>query len=224
MKKIFTFIILPLVIVGLVYAIWNSVQAPVQFQKDTKAREAIGIQRLKDIRTLQDAFKGANGHFTASIDSLINFYYNDSIKITRQIGSMDDSAAVANTEALKKKNRKITNEQLLKYYEEGMNLVLSLQVAIPVKDTLLKRADFKPEDLKTIPFSGKPIIMNALVKQVSGVDVPLFEACMPYEDYLVGLDRQYIINMKCEAEDMGKYPGLKVGSVDAPNNNAGNWE
>ncbi len=224
MKKIFTFIILPLVIVALVYAIWNSVQAPVQFQKDTKAREAVGIQRLKDIRTLQDAFKGANGHFTASIDSLINFYHNDSIKITRQIGSMDDSAAVANTEALKKKNRKITNEQLLKYYEEGMNLVLSIQVAIPVKDTLLKRADFKPEDLKTIPFSGKPIIMNALVKQVSGVDVPLFEACMPYEDYLVGLDRQYIINLKCEAEDMGKYPGLKVGSVDAPNNNAGNWE
>ncbi len=224
MKKIFTFIVLPLVIVALVYAIWNSVQEPVQFQKDTKARETIAIQRLKDIRTLQDAFKGANGRFTANIDSLINFYHNDSIKIIRQIGSMDDSAAVANTEALKKKNRKITNEQLLEYYEKGMNLVLSIEVAIPVKDTLLKRGDFKPEDLKTIPFSGKPIIMNALVKQVSGVDVPLFEACMPYEDYLVGLDRQYIINLKCEAEDMGRYPGLKVGSVDAPNNNAGNWE
>ena len=224
MKKILTFIVLPLVIVALVYAIWNSVQEPVQFQKDTKARETVSIQRLKDIRTLQDAFKGANGRFTASIDSLINFYYNDSVKIIRQIGSMDDSAAVANTEALKKKNRKITNEQLLEYYEKGMNLVLSIEVAIPVKDTLLKRADFKAEDLKTIPFSGKPIIMNALVKQVSGVDVPLFEACMPYEDYLVGLDRQYIINLKCEAEDMGKYPGLKVGSVDAPNNNAGNWE
>ena len=224
MKKIFTFIILPLVIVALVYAIWNSVQAPVQFQKDTKAREKIAIQRLKDIRTLQDAFKGAHGRFTASIDSLVDFYHNDSIKITRQIGSMDDSAAVANTEALKKKNKKITNEQLLAYYEQGMNLVLSIEVAIPVKDTLLKRDDFKSEDLKTIPFSGKPIIMNALTKTVSGVEVPLFEACMPYEDYLVGLERQYIINLKCEAEDMGKYPGLKVGSVDAPNNNAGNWE
>ena len=224
MKKIFTFIILPLVIVALVYAIWNSVQAPVQFQKDTKARETIAIQRLKDIRTLQDAFKGAHGHFTASIDSLVNFYHNDSIKINKQIGSMDDSAAVANTEALKKKNKKITNAQLLEYYEKGMNLVLSIEVAIPVKDTLLKRDDFNVEDLKTIPFSGKPIIMNALIKQVSGVDVPLFEACMPYEDYLIGLDRQYIINLKCEAEDMGKYPGLKVGSVDAPNNNAGNWE
>ena len=224
MKKIFTFIILPLAIVGLVYAIYNSVQEPVQFQKDTKARESIAIQRLKDIRTLQDAFKGKHGHFTASIDSLIDFYNNGQITITRMIGSMDDSAAVANTEALKKKNRKITNEELLAYYEKGMNLVLSIDMSIPVKDTLLKRAEFKVEDLKTIPFSGKPIIMNAVIKQVSGVDVPLFEACMPYDDYLVGLERQYIINLKCEAEDMGKYPGLKVGSVDAPNNNAGNWE
>ena len=224
MKKIFTFIILPLAIVGLVYAIYNSVQEPVQFQKDAKARENVGIQRLKDIRTLQDAFKGKHGHFTASIDSLVDFYNNGQITITRMIGSMDDSAAVANTEALKKKNRKITNEELLAYYEKGMNLVLSIDMAIPVKDTLLKRADFKVEDLKTIPFSGNPIIMDAVVKQVSGVDVPLFEACMPYDDILVGLKRQYIVNLKCEAEDMGRYPGLKVGSVDAPNNNAGNWE
>jgi hypothetical protein len=155
---------------------------------------------------------------------LVDFYNNGQVTIKKQIGSMDDSAAVANTEALKKKNRKITNEQLLEYYEKGMNLVLTLDVNIPVKDTLLKREGFKIEDLKVIPFSNKPIIMDAVIKVVSGVDVPLFEACMPYEDYLVGLERQYIINLKCEAEDMGKYPGLKVGSVDAPNNNAGNWE
>ena len=224
MKKIFTFLILPLAIVGLVYAIWQSVQEPVQFQKDQKARETIAIQRLKDIRDLQDAFKGKYGHFTASIDSLVDFYNNGQVTIKKQIGSMDDSAAVANTEALKKKNRKITNEQLLEYYEKGMNLVLTLDVNIPVKDTLLKREGFKIDDLKLIPFSNKPIIMDAVIKVVSGVDVPLFEACMPYEDYLIGLERQYIINLKCEAEDMGKYPGLKVGSVDAPNNNAGNWE
>ena len=224
MKKIFTFLILPLAIVGLVYAIWQSVQEPVQFQHDQKAREVIAIQRLKDIRDLQDAFKGKYGHFTASIDSLVDFYNNGQVTIKKQIGSMDDSAAVANTEALKKKNRKITNEQLLEYYEKGMNLVLTLDVNIPVKDTLLKREGFKIEDLKVIPFSNKPILMDAVIKVVSGVDVPLFEACMPYEDYLIGLERQYIINLKCEAEDMGKYPGLKVGSVDAPNNNAGNWE
>ena len=143
MKKIFTFIILPLAIVGLVYAIYNSVQEPVKFQKDAKARENVGIQRLKDIRTLQDAFKGKTGHFTASIDSLVDFYNNGQVTITKQIGSMDDSAAVANTEAIKKRNRKITNEQLLALYEQGQNLVLSIDVNIPVKDTLLKREGCK---------------------------------------------------------------------------------
>ena len=224
MKKIFTFLILPLAIVGLVYAIWQSVQEPVQFQKDQKARETIAIQRLKDIRTLQDAFKGKHGHFTASIDSLVDFYNNGQITVTKQIGSMDDSAAVANTQALKKKNRKITNEEMLALYEKGMNLVLTIDHNINVKDTLLKREGFKVEDLKTIPFSGKPILMDAVVKVVSGVDVPLFEACMPYQDYLIGLNHQLIVNLKCEAEKIGRYPGLKVGSVDAPNNNAGNWE
>ena len=176
MKKIFTFLILPLAIVGLVYAIWQSVQEPVEFQRDQKAREKIAIQRLKDIRDLQDAFKGKHGHFTASIDSLIDFYNNGQVTILKQIGSMDDSAAVANTEALKKKNRKITPEQMLELYEKGMNLVLSIDVNIPVKDTLLKRADFNVENLRTIPFSNKPIIMDALIKTVSGVEVPLFEA------------------------------------------------
>jgi hypothetical protein len=38
------------------------------------------------------------------------------------------------------------------------------------------------------------------------------------------MDHQLIVNLKAESERMNKYPGLKVGSIDAPNNNAGNWE
>lgn len=30
--------------------------------------------------------------------------------------------------------------------------------------------------------------------------------------------------MVAECEDQGRYEGLQVGSVTAPNNNAGNWE
>ena len=189
MKKIFTLIVLPIVIVALCYAIYNSVQEPVRFNKEKDERSQVGIQRLKDIRTLQDAFKGSYGHFTESIDSLIDFYNTGKIKIVKQLGSRDDSAAVANTEALKKKHRKITNEQLLEYYEKGMNIVLAIDIEIPVKDTLLKRADFVLGDLKYIPFSdNKETIMKAVIKKVSGVDVPLFEACMPFSDLLQGLN------------------------------------
>ncbi len=225
MRKILTIIVLPIVIVALAYAIYNSVQEPVRFNKERDDRAQVGIQRLKDIRTLQDAFKGSYGHFTESIDSLIDFYNNGKITIVKQIGSRDDSVAVANTEALKKKNKKITNEQLLEYYEKGMNLVLSIDIEIPVKDTLLKRAGFVLEDLKYIPFSnGKQTIMKAVIKKVSGVDVPLFEASMPFKSLLKGLNNQLRINLDAEREDQGRYKGLQVGSISQPNNNAGNWE
>lgn len=201
MKKILTFIVLPVLIIGIGYAIWSSLQQPVKFNKEREAREKVGIQRLKDIRTLQVAFKGKHGHFTSSIDSLVDYYNNGHITIVKQIGSLDDSLAVA--------QKKIKRDS----------------IQISVKDTLLRRADFNINDLKVIPFSGgKPIIMQALIKQVSGVNVPLFEACMPFNDLLSGMTHQLLVNLNAEREEIGKYPGLKVGSVDAPNNNAGNWE
>ncbi len=225
MKKILTFLVLPAIIVVLGVLIWNSIQEPVIFKQEREAREKVAIQRLKDIRTLQSVYKSSKGKYAPAMDTLIDFYNNGKITIKKQIGSMDDSVAVANTQALRKKNRKITNEELLKYYEGGMNLVLSIDIDIPVKDTLLKRADFNVNDLKYIPFTeGKEVTMNSTVKVVSGVEVPLFEACMPFSDLLNGLNRQLIINLNAERNDTGRYPGLKVGSIDAPNNNAGNWE
>jgi hypothetical protein len=47
---------------------------------------------------------------------------------------------------------------------------------------------------------------------------------MPYKALLKGMDRQLRINLEAEKEDQGRYSGLMVGSIDAPNNNAGNWE
>ena len=225
MKKILTLVVLPAIIVVLGVLIWNSIQEPVVFKQERENREKVAIQRLKDIRTLQTVYKSSFGKYAPAMDTLIDFYNNGKITIVKQIGSMDDSVAVANTQALKKKNRKITNQELLAYYEKGMNLVLSIDIEIPVKDTLLKREGFNVEDLRYIPFSdGKEVLMQSAIKVVSGVDVPLFEACMPFSDLLKGLNHQLIVNLNAERNDTGRYPGLKVGSIDAPNNNAGNWE
>ena len=38
------------------------------------------------------------------------------------------------------------------------------------------------------------------------------------------LFKSYLDYLKAEKEDMGRYPGLKVGDINNPNNNAGNWE
>ncbi len=212
---------------GLVYAIYSSIMQPVNFNKEKDYREAIAVQRLKDIRTLQVAYKGVHNKFVSTVDSLKDFYNNGEMSIIMQVGSNDDSVAVAHTEAIKKANRKITPAELLKLYEAGdKNLVFSVETKVPVRDTLFNgREDFCIDSLKYIPFSGKqPVEMEAIVKQVSGVPVPLFEAKMPYRKLLKGLDNQLRINLDAERRAQNKYEGLQVGSISAPNNNAGNWE
>lgn len=224
-KKIFTYLILPICILGLLYLIVQSVMGPVRFDREKEYRESIGIERLKDIRTLQVAFKSETGHFTSSVDSLKDFYNNGKIKVIMQIGSQDDSAAVANTARIKKRSPKITPEQLYELYLQGEQLVFSVQNEIAVKDTLFNnRTNFCVDSLAFIPFCGDSLIMESAIKKVSGVNVPLFEASMPYKSLLRGLDNQLRINLDAERKDTGRYPGLKVGSITAPNNNAGNWE
>ena len=105
LKIILTAVVLPLCIAGLAYLCVDSVMQPVKFNKQQDAREQVAIQRLKDIRTLQVAFKSENGRFASTIDSLKNFYENGEMTIVMQVGSMDDSLAVANTEKLKKQNK-----------------------------------------------------------------------------------------------------------------------
>lgn len=227
MKKVLTYAVLPIVIIALAYLIYSSIMQPVRFNKEKAAREAVAIQQLKDIRTLEVAYKSVYAKFTADPDSLKDFYNNGQMEVVMQIGSLDDSVAVANTERIRKANKKITNEQLLDMYKKGeQRLVFSIKSKVPVKESILVgREDFDINKIGVIPFSdGAKVQMDEIIKQVSGVDVPLFEAKMPYDDLLKGLDHQLLVNLKADRADTGRYPGLMVGSIDNPNNNAGNWE
>ena len=227
LKKLLTWLVLPAIIVALVYAIVTSILKPVNFNKETARRTEVAVQRLKDIRTLQVAYKSVNNKFCSTVDSLKDFYLNGQMEVIMQVGSQDDSLAVAHTDAVKKANRKITAADLYQMYLAGdKNLVFSVANKIPVKDTLFRsRDDFNIDSLKYIPFSGKePVQMEAVTKLVSCVQVPLFEAKMPYRLLLKGLDNQLRINLDAERRDQNRYEGLQVGSVTAPNNNAGNWE
>lgn len=228
-------IVLALLCVFLVYKIYQGVMEPVRFEHDVNARKKVAIQQLKDIRDLQVAFKSVNDRFTASFDTLKQFYNTGEMVVLMQIGSKDDSLAMAHTNEIKKaKKGKITDADLYKLYQEGdKNLVFSIQNKIAVKDTLFKnRDDFNINTIEKIPFAvGEygaaavtDIEMDAIVKKVSGVDVPLFEAKLPYKSLLNGLNHQLIVNLIAEREDLGQYEGLQVGSITAPNNNAGNWE
>lgn len=201
MKRILQ-IVLAIVIIVLGYLLYESLMQPIRFNKDAIYRQGLVVERLKDIRTLQSAYKSEFGQFTGSLDTLINFYKNGKIHVVRQIGSFDDSLAVA----------------------EGR--VYRDTVAIDVKDTLFtKKQNFVADSLKYVPIVGKPFEMEATIHEtISKVKVPLFEARTPNDVWMSGMDRQLIVNKNDDQIKMKKYPGLKVGSVESPNNNAGNWE
>ncbi|MBP9992413.1 MAG: hypothetical protein KBS73_03135 [Bacteroidales bacterium] len=227
MKKLFTIVLLPIVIIGLVFLVYSSISKPVKFDKERDARKAVAIQQLKDIRELEVAFKSVYTHFTSDPDSLKDFYLNGKMKVDLQIGSPDDSAAVANTDRIKKAKKGITNAQLYDLYQKGeKNLVFIIESEVPTRETILVgRNDFDINKIDVIPFSeGDKVIFDSVIKTVSGVQVPLFEAKMPYNSLLKGMDHQLIVNLNAEMTDTDRYPGLMVGSVENPNNNAGNWE
>ena len=103
MKKLFQ-IILAVAIVGLVYVIYVQISTPIRFDKETKAKKAQVIDRIKDIRTAQRAFKSKYQHFTASFDSLSAFVLTDTLELERKIVDEDDSAAMAMLKKSGKKN------------------------------------------------------------------------------------------------------------------------
>ena len=83
------------------------------------------------------------------------------------------------------------------------------------------------DQIVVIPFSDNKrfeIEVNDEYKTSQGIHVPLFEARAPFETYLADQDKQELVNLIDKEQKLDHYAGLKVGSIEAPNNNAGNWE
>lgn len=210
MKKIIQ-IVLAVVIVALGYYAVDMVYSSIYFQKQTDARKAVVIERIKDIRSAQRSFKQVNQRYTSSFDTLINFVLNDSLVMERKLVDEDDSVAMARLKA-----KKIKNIQKFK---------------VAVIDTVFGEKKLTAEqvrNLRFIPFAaeGTEFIMDAgMFTTESKVIVPVFECKAPYKEFLADMDRQELINLINECKNVFEvYPGIKVGAMDAATNDAGNWE
>ena len=211
MKKLFQ-IILAVAIVGLVYVIYVQISTPIRFDKETKAKKAQVIDRIKDIRTAQRAFKSKYQHFTASFDSLSAFVLTDTLELARKIGDEDDSAAMA---MLKKSGKKNI---------EKFKIAVIDTIFAPKKVT---RQDV--ENFRFIPGTGNKaqFIMEAgIITTESKVVIPVVECRAPDKKVLATeAYRQEVINLIDEEQNnFNRYPGVKFGSMDSGNNEAGNWE
>lgn len=212
MKTVIQIVLIAAIIV-LGYLLWRSINEPIEFNREKAAREGATIQRLKDIRTAQLAFKSEFGMYTGDFDSLITFLKEGSFTVVRAIGSVPDSMI----EELGKEQAE------LRALRAG--LISRDTIKMSVKDSLFQ-AGYPIDSLRFVPYtSGVLFEMGAgEIQTASKVKVRVFEAKVPYDILLAGLDRQLLINYKEERETITGYPGLRVGSLEEATNNAGNWE
>ena len=204
-------ILLFIVAVVLAYFIYKGVQDPIDFEKTKEARYDATIERLKQIRKAELAYKDEYNKFTGSWDTLINFVKYDSIRNIRKVGELTDSmidAGLTEREAVEK----------------------GLLIRDTVKESVLQSlfsSSFDADKLKVIPVPDTTAYFDlgaTVIKTGSGIEVPVFEAKAHNNVILRGLDKQYVINLNERRRMNEKYPGLKVGSLTETVNNAGNWE
>ncbi len=211
MRKIFQ-LLLALVIVGLIYVIYVQISTPINFDKERAAKEQAIVERIKDVRTAQRAFKSKYQRFTDNFDTLINFVLNDTIVMERKIYDEDDSVGMAQLLITKQKNIEIFK--------------------VPAIDTIFaprKLTVQQVKELRYVPTTDNKAEFTLQADKIeteSRVIIPIVECRVPYTQYLDTLKyRQEIVNLiDNDLNNYNKYPGIKFGSMEGGNNEAGNWE
>lgn len=220
--------ILIVAIAFLAYICVMSIVTPIRFENERNRREKVVISNLVNIRKAQIEYKNQMGYYTASCDTLIDFIKNGKMPVVLKEGTLtDDQLKAGLTEAKALKIVKSGNKkEIAANGLEGFRRDTSY---VSVYESLF--ASTIPADqidqMVVVPFSGGQrfeMAASSFTNAKSGTVVPLFEARAPYDMYLSDLDRQELINLKDQKRQLEKFPGLKVGSIDEPNNNAGNWE
>ncbi|MFO7923779.1 MAG: hypothetical protein R6U58_08825 [Bacteroidales bacterium] len=195
-------VLLAVSIIVLGYLLVESIQQPIRFQQEQRKRYNKTIERLKDIRSSQLAYRSVYGEFTGSFDTLIDFVKHDSFSVVMAIGFEDEDEEVASEEIIRD------------------------TVRVSVRDSLFSPG-YPVDSLRYVPFTGgrEEFFLGAgEVMTGSGLAVEVFEAHVHNDVLLAGLDRQLIINMNDERIKRDQFPGLRVGSLTETTNNAGNWE
>ena len=208
--KIALRILLLAAIALLAYMCINSIMSSIRFKNEREARELLIVDRLIAIRNVQNGYRNMYGIYAGSFEDLRKFLNEDRIPFLIKEGELTDDqlkAGMTDKEAVAK------------------GLIRRDTTWILAKDTLLP-VGFEVNNIGKVPgFENFSFDLDtATIPSNAGYIIPVFEAGVPYDVYLAGLNRQLLINLKDEKKKLKRYAGLRVGSISEINNNAGNWE
>ncbi len=191
----------------LVFAIYNSINSPIEFNMVKNERYLKVIDRLKDIRNAQVAFKSVNGIYSNDFEELVKFV--DSAQFT--IVQKRDSSYM----------------QYDRVYRIDMLrevIVVDTLGYVSVKDSLFSNTD-SYKYMASIPIEGidEKFKLKADIIDKNGYNVPVFEVRVSKDLILFDQNKDLITQEKQTVSVDGvNGPDIVLGSLSDVSTN-GNW-
>ena len=205
-RKITTYVLYFLSLV-LVFLIFRSINSPIKFNEVKNERYSKVIDRLKDIRNAQIAFKSVNGIYSNDFEELVKFIDSAEFTITQK--------------------RDSSYMQYDRIYRIDMLrevIVTDTLGFVSVKDSLFANSsDYK--NMASIPIEGVESLfsLKADIIDKNGYNVPVFEVRVS-KDVILFDQNKDLLNQEKEtiSVDGVNGPDLVLGSLTDVST-SGNW-
>ena len=191
----------------LVFAIYQSINSPIEFNKVKNERYLKVIDRLKDIRNAQVAFKSVNGIYSNSFEELVKF---------------DDSAQF--TIVQKRDSSYMQYDRIYRIDMLREVIVIDTLGYVSVKDSLFSDTD-SYKLMASIPIEGvdDKFKLKADIIDKNGYNVPVFEVRVSKDLILFDQNKDLITQEKQTVSVDGvNGPDIVLGSLSDVSTN-GNW-
>ncbi|GAA3508196.1 hypothetical protein GCM10022393_18610 [Aquimarina addita] len=205
--KIVLQLVLWVVIAALGYLVYDSVMGPVRFNKVKEVRYAKAIEKLKDIRKSELAFKTVTGKYEGNPEKLIAFL--DTAKFT--LTQRKDSSF-------------IRFNKVLDIDEPRDTIVIDTLGYASIKDSLFKDGPTY-KDMMSFKINDKDINIDLKSSYIdkNGIRIPVFEAKVRKSDILYDLDKDLVAQENTvKSVDAVNDSLVSVGSLTEVKT-AGNW-
>jgi len=190
------------------YKIYDSINGPIKFNQTKNERYAKVIDRLKDIRKSQIAYKDVKGTFSNNFDSLIKFVDEGYFTLIEKRDS-----------SYMEYDRTYRIDMLREV------IVIDTLGKVSVKDSLFKNTN-RYQDMSYIPIDGvrdSMFTINAEVINKNGYNVPVFEVKVSKNVILFDQNAD-LVQQENEtiSVDGVNGPAIVLGSLSNVSTN-GNW-
>ena len=205
-RNITTYVLYFLSVV-LVFLIFRSINAPIKFNEVKNERYSKVIERLKDIRNAQIAFKSVNGIYSNDFQELIKFVDSAEFTITQ-----------------KRDSSYMEYDRIYRIDMLREIIVTDTLGFVSVKDSLFANSvDYK--DMASVPIQGIESLfsLKADIIDKNGYNVPVFEVRVPKDIVLFDQNKDLLSQEKETISVAGvNGPDLVLGSLTDVST-SGNW-